>query len=87
MCLGENICYEAVGVTGYTKQAPKSVGDVKDVLVQLLKNMREYISKLQKIGGAHLQCVNNHYTKFEQDKFIEIISLSLKTMRSSHSAH
>ena len=27
--------------------------------------MRKYLSNVHKKGGAHLQCVNNHYAKFE----------------------
>ena len=27
--------------------------------------MRKYLSNVLKIGDAHLQCVNNHYAKFE----------------------
>ena len=27
--------------------------------------MRKYLSNVHKIGGAHLQYVNNHYAKFE----------------------
>ena len=27
--------------------------------------MRKYISNVHKIEGAHLQCVNYHYAKFE----------------------
>ena len=27
--------------------------------------MRKYLSNVHKIGGAHLQCVNNHSAKFE----------------------
>ena len=27
--------------------------------------MRKYISNVQKMVGAHLQCMNNHYAKFE----------------------
>ena len=29
------------------------------------KHMRQYISKLRKIGGAHLSCVMNQYAKIE----------------------
>ena len=34
--------------------------------------MRKYLSNVHKIGGAHLQCVNNHYAKkvSEYDKEI-----------------
>ena len=28
------------------------------------KNMRNYVSKLRKIGGAHFQNVRNQYAKF-----------------------
>ena len=27
--------------------------------------MRKYLSNVHKMGGAHLQCVNNRYAKFE----------------------
>ena len=27
--------------------------------------MRKYLSNVHKMGGAHLQCVKNHYAKFE----------------------
>ena len=27
--------------------------------------MRKYLSNVHKIGGAHLQILNNHYAKFE----------------------
>ena len=27
--------------------------------------MRKYLSNVHKMKGAHLQCVNNHYAKFE----------------------
>ena len=30
-----------------------------------LKKKRKYLSNVYKIGGAHLQCVNNHYAKFQ----------------------
>ena len=29
------------------------------------KTRKKYSSNVHKIGGAHLQCVNNHYAKFE----------------------
>ena len=29
------------------------------------KKIRKYLSNVHKIGGAHHQCVNNHYAKFE----------------------
>ena len=28
-------------------------------------SMRKYCSNVHKIGGAHLQCMDSHYTKFE----------------------
>ena len=27
--------------------------------------MRKYLSNVHKVRGAHLQCMNNHYAKFE----------------------
>ena len=27
--------------------------------------MRKYLSNVHKIGGAHLQCIDNHLAKFE----------------------
>ena len=30
-----------------------------------VKKIRNYLSKVHKIDGAHLQCVCNHYAKFE----------------------
>ena len=29
--------------------------------------MGKYLLNVHKIGGAHLQCVNNHYLKFEYE--------------------
>ena len=29
------------------------------------QEMRKYLSNVPKIRGTHLQCVNNHYAKFE----------------------
>ena len=63
---------EAVGVTYYTKHAPRSVADVnlcvvgvKNVLSSTSqKSMRKYISKLQKTGGAHFQYVGHWYAIF-----------------------
>ena len=32
------------------------------------KKIRKYLSNVNKIGGAHLQCVNNYYAKFEHER-------------------
>ena len=56
---------KTVGVTGYTNQtSPKHFGWKKCLSSIPLKNVKKN-SNVHKIGGAHLQCVNNHYTKFE----------------------
>ena len=34
-------------------------------MVQQWSKMRKYLSNVHKMGGAHLQCVNIHYAKFE----------------------
>ena len=41
-----------------------SISDGKNV-VQHPSKMRKYLSNVHKMAGAHLQCVNNHYAKFE----------------------
>ena len=33
--------------------------------VQHPLEISKYLSYVHKVGGAHLQCVNNHYAKFE----------------------
>ena len=35
------------------------------IKVQNPSKMRKYLSNVHKVGGAHFQCVNNHYAKFE----------------------
>ena len=52
-----------VGVTDYTKYAPPKNFGWKNV--QHPSRIRKYLLKAHKIGGAHLQCVNNNYAKFE----------------------
>ena len=37
----------------------------ENVYVQHQSKMRKYLSNVHKMAGAHLQCVNNHYLKFE----------------------
>ena len=44
---------------------PISVVHIKNVSVQHPNNMRKYISKLQKIGSAHLQYARNQYAMLE----------------------
>ena len=39
--------------------------------------MRKYLSNEHKIEGAHLQCVNNHYAKFEYEGMKTIVSYRL----------
>ena len=38
--------------------------DGKNVYAQHPSKMRKYSWNVHKIGGAYLQCVNNHYAKF-----------------------
>ena len=38
--------------------------DEKSLSSTPVKNVK-YLSNVQKIGGAHLQCVNNQYARFE----------------------
>ena len=39
--------------------------DGKNDQVQPPQRMINYLSNVHKKGGAHLQCANNHYEKFE----------------------
>ena len=51
---------------------PLSILDGKNVQVQHPSKMRKHFSNVHKIAAAHLQCVNNHYPKFEY-KGMEIV--------------
>ena len=58
-----------VGVTDYTTLAPLKCCGWMDrqekCLVQHSSEIRKKMKQFHKIEGAHLQCVNNHYAKFE----------------------
>ena len=52
-------------VTDYTNQKPlQHFRRKKLAKVKQLSKIRN-ISNMHEIGGAHLQCMNNHYSKFE----------------------
>ena len=56
------------GVTDYTNLVPlKCCGqkDGKKFLSSTSIKNKKKMKQFHKIGGAHLQCVNNHYAKFE----------------------
>ena len=55
---------KTVGVTNYTNQTPPKHSGWKNVKLNTPQRMRKHLSNVHKIGGAHLQSVNNHYTKF-----------------------
>ena len=44
---------------------PLSISEGKNIQVQHQSKMGKYLLNVHKLGGAHLQCVNNHYAKFE----------------------
>ena len=58
------------GVTNYTNLAPlKCCGRTDRQMGKMSKlnthqKRENKMKQFHKIGGAHLQCVNNHYTKF-----------------------
>ena len=56
---------KTVGVTDYTNQTPSTHFGRKKCLSSTPSKLRKYSYSVQKVRGAHLQCVNNHYTKFE----------------------
>ena len=44
--------------------------------------MRKYLSKVHTLQGAHFQCVNNHYAKFEykERKTVEVTDCTNQTL-------
>ena len=54
-----------VAVTDYINQTSPSISNGKNVYVQNPSKMRKYLTNVHNIEGAHLQCVNNHYSKYE----------------------
>ena len=52
-----------VGVTDYTNQTPSQHFTEKMSKFKTTKNEKK--NEMYKIGGEHLQCMNNHYAKFE----------------------
>ena len=55
---------KTVRVTDYTNLTPPMHFGRKKCLSSTPVKMRKYLSNVHKIGGAHFQCVNNHYAKF-----------------------
>ena len=52
---------KTAGITDKTNQTPpKQFGWGKKSL-----KIRKYLSNVHKIGGAHVQCMNNHYAKLK----------------------
>ena len=57
---------KTVGATDYTNEThPKAFQMENNVQVQHPSKIRKYLSNVHKKEGAHLQCENNHYAKFE----------------------
>ena len=56
---------KTVGITDYTKQTRPMYFRWKKCLNSTPIKMLKYLSNVHKIGGAHLQRVNNHYAKLE----------------------
>ena len=56
---------KTVGVTYYTNQAPPTHFGWKKCLSSTPVKIIKYLSNVHKIGGAHLQCMNNHKAKFD----------------------
>ena len=53
------------GVTDYTNYKPKPFGSKNNSKFNTRQKLRKKLSNVPKIRDAHLQCVNNHYAKFE----------------------
>ena len=57
--------FKTAGVSDYTKQTPpKHFGYIKCRSLRALK-IRKYLINAHKIEDAHVQCISNHYVKFE----------------------
>ena len=56
---------KTVGITDYTNLTPPMHFGRKKCLSSTPVKNKKHLSNVRKIGGAHLQCVNNHYAKFE----------------------
>ena len=63
---------KTVGVTDYTNLTPIMHFGRKKCLSSTPVKIGKYLSNVHKIGGAHLQRMNNHYAKF-QYKGVETI--------------
>ena len=63
---------KTVGVTYYTNlKPPHHFGWKKMSKFSTRKNIK-YLSNVHKMEGAHIQCVNNHYAKFEYKGMITV---------------
>ena len=51
--------------TDYTNKTPPKHFGWKKCLSPTALKIRKYLLNVHKLGGAHHQCVNNHYSKFE----------------------
>ena len=67
-------------VTDYINQAPSKHFRGKNVSVQHPSKMRKYSWNVLKIGGAHFQCVNNHYAKLNIKKW-KLLELQITQTR------
>ena len=56
---------KTVGVTDYANYTPQAISSEKNSKFNTRQKLRKYLSNLHKIRDAHLQCVDNHYAKFE----------------------
>ena len=54
-----------VGVTDYANQTPSTHFEWKKCLSSTPAKYVKIFIKCAQIGGAHVQCMNNHYAKFE----------------------
>ena len=53
------------GVTDFKYQTPSKLFGWKKCLSSTALKIRKYLSNVHKIKGAHVQCMNNRYAKFE----------------------
>ena len=73
---------KTAGVSDYTNQTTpnRHFGWIKCINPTSLKN-KKIFNNVHKMGGAYLQCVNNHYAKFENK---EMKQLELQITQNRH---
>ena len=77
-----NIKYENLELQITQTRSHLSISNQKMSKFKTPPKMKKYSWNVHKIVGTHLQCVNNHYAKFEYKRWI-LLELQIKQTRHS----